>query len=290
MKFSFSLTEPRLIQKRCDLSAEAVLSIGVPPSPPANPQQLPQHGGAVPQHGHSTARIVDPDDPRFQTAQPQPLGQPQDLNIEAKPLDLLQPEQTQGGLAVEELEPALGIVDGQSHQGADDQVEHLPGLTAQPGLRPFQQARVEVAGADDNVPALLQQRQQAVHLPNGGGEVGVSEKDIPPLALQHPVLDAVTFAPVAAVPQQAQPGIAAGDATDEVNRVVGGAVVHDHHLSSVGNLLQVSVDGGKSSGEALGFVEGGHNDGQIGSRQQKDLSLGGESPQAIMKRCGHLPL
>src|ERR1051326_5909937 len=115
------------------------------------------------QQFEAAVSIVVPADGHFLDAEPEAMGQRQDLHVEHVAIDLLQLEELEGDLPLEEFETALAVV----HAGKADHQLHeimkaLGADLAVPRLAPLDFGPGQGAGAGDHFVTFRQERPDLV--------------------------------------------------------------------------------------------------------------------------------
>src|ERR1017187_8099411 len=105
-------------------------------------------------------------------------------------------------------------------------VENAAHRFAQPGLVYAHQRPVHRARSHGGLSRLVNQcAPKLLDFADGGGKIGIGEQRPFAFGFQHPMLHAVAFAAIPGVLQHAHSRLAS-----HLNGIVGGAVVHHHHL------------------------------------------------------------
>ena len=113
-------------------------------------------------------------------------GEVDELHIEHDARDALALEQVVGRLALEALEPALGVLDRADHPDRGDEVEHL---AEQPPIRGLALAHVRPVRLDPRSErdlVVVERGDEERQLIGRGGHVGIGEHEQVGIGSQHP--------------------------------------------------------------------------------------------------------
>ena len=171
------------------------------------------------------------------------------------------------GPAGEELEAALGVSERQAADLADEEVHGPAGALSPPGLAHDEPGLLQPARADDDVEALLQEREEALELLDGGGEVRIREEDPLPPRVPAAVCDGKSLAPVLFVAEDADSRVRHGHRFGVGGGTVFAAVIHDEDLAAERQASQVLTDAVQRCGEAPLLVVAGNDEAQLGMSQ-----------------------
>ena len=171
---------------------------------PANGGKFLEHLEAVFQVAHAGALVVSPGDRNLDDPIAVLDGDEQNLRVKAPVLDGLELKHSLRCPASECLEAALGVGEGQVHDGAGNGVEAAAEELAVERLALRLAVGLEPAGANGDVRALANGVKEAFGLLDGRREVGVGEENHIAPRRQHSGAHAVAFAAVAGVLEQAQ--------------------------------------------------------------------------------------
>src|SRR5712692_1222100 len=93
-----------------------------------------EHAKTVARKGNRAVWVVIPADRNLAQAQPSKLGQVNQFNVKAKPINLRAFDQWPADIHTKSFEPALRVPERQTCRQTDDQIENASALFAAPGL------------------------------------------------------------------------------------------------------------------------------------------------------------
>jgi hypothetical protein len=205
-----------------------------PAKAPPQSESVRDHPRAVLDRAHAAGLDVPPLDGELSYDHPVDLGPQQHLHVEREPARDQVPEQVQGGVTGEGLQPTLRVWQPREAEGPQQHVEQLPGQLAEGRLRHDDVAqRCASSGGHHVAAAHLQQVEAALDLRYARRQVGIGEGDEAAAGLQHARLDGRPLSLVAVQPQDA--GFEAEPADSRFNdggRAVVTAVVDEDELGT----------------------------------------------------------
>jgi len=220
---------------------------------------------AIAERMHARTLAMRPCDRDFGDTELILAGYVEQLRIESPALDLLKREHRDGGALGESLEPALGVLKIKPENRAKEKIETA---APQPAIeRLFTDLEISIypTGTDGDVIALAECREQLLCFFDRGREVSVAEQEHLSGGMQHAVADAVSFAAVRGVLDQADVGVPGHVVVDDIYCRVAGAVIYDDDLRAPVLLLGVGQDLVQRRGDA-GALAVGRDDDAIGQR------------------------
>src|SRR5689334_16691918 len=153
------------------------------------------------------SRIIVPADGNLDNLPAKTLNEEKDLRIEPKPLRELQLKRPPCGLAAEELQPALGVMNLQAGKEPHEHVEESAGVFPPPGLVNPDQAPVKGARTYGCIGCLrLERGKQFVCFFDRRRKVGICEQHELATRFQNAAPHAEPFAPVGLIAEHAGPG------------------------------------------------------------------------------------
>ncbi len=230
---------------------------------PANLENFEEHAQAVAEHADPGGGAVGPADGDFDGGEAMALGKEEQFGVEAEALDALLLEEDAATLAAKSLEAALGVHERQTERETHEPVEDNTGEFAERRLVDLDEAAVESAGADGNV-VSFEGAEELVGFFDRGGEIGVRKEDQPAAGFEHAVADAVAFAVIHAVGDDAQRRHCCAEGFGDGGGAVARAIVHDDNFGRAAGSADVRGDAFDCSGEAGLFVIGRDDDGELG--------------------------
>ena len=236
---------------------------------PADDGDFFQHFHAVFEVAHAGTRVVAPAYGDFNHFEPLLEGDEEDFWVKAPALDGLELEDGLSGVAGEGFESALRVGEVEAHDAAGDGVEAPAKELAVERLAMGLAAFFQPAGADGNVRALGDGGKQALGFVHGRGQVSVGEHDNFPKSLQQAGADAVTFAAVAGVVEDANLRGFAGEVEDDLAGGIGGTVVDDDHFCIPAMPANAADYLLKRRGDASALIEGRNDDAVVRIVRQK---------------------
>ncbi|MGB2886896.1 MAG: hypothetical protein WBC04_04305 [Candidatus Acidiferrales bacterium] len=233
---------------------------------PADAEELEEHVEAVVDDVDFRSWVVGPAHGDFDADKAVTAGEEEQFGIEAEALTALLFEGDPGTIAAECFEAALGVVEGQADEQADEAIENDSGDFAHAGLVDGDEAAVDGARTNRYI-RLVEGREKLVRLLDGSGKIGIGEQGDVTTRFEHAVAHAVAFAAVAAVRNQAQARKFRLPILNDAGGGIGRAVVHDNHFRGIripAAGREVIMDSSERAWQARSFVVSGNDDGKLG--------------------------
>src|SRR5579863_5854647 len=142
---------------------------------PADPQQFAKHANAVTQRMNTRSFAMRPCDGDLGDGKTELFSQIEYFRIESPTLDLLQRKDCLRAAPGEGLEAALGVLELQTQDDAQRQVENSSKEPAMQRLPPNLQSRIHPARSDGDIGALPNCNKQLVRLLDRRGKVGIAK-------------------------------------------------------------------------------------------------------------------
>ena len=235
---------------------------------PANQEHVGNHAGSVEQRIDARSGIVSPTDGDFHHAEAELIGEEKNFRIESPAFYTLQGEHSSGSVAAKGFEPALGILEIESQQQPEQQDENSPEELAGEGLPTGLQRAASPTRSDCDIRAGGERLQQLGGFLDGRGHICIGEQYEFPGGLEHSMANAVTFAPVSGVLQQADDARIPLITAHDFRRPIVRAIIDHDDFGVPAVVAGESQNPIQSRAQALFFVKGRDNDAERRSSQE----------------------